>query len=334
MESTGNTANSKHPPNTGGQDAVVHQTGTTVAHSVPVRGAANKPTSADRKSDAPLCSADARSGNAPYPHHHAKSGQGAGGGTPGGGEAAVSVTSLDPIQTNRNNPPGRGKYCGMFTIRGQSKTSVQTHFYRVNCKSWNCSYCRPRRAKRYRYAIRATAERLRLCRFLTLTLDPKKINGDPVRYLNSAFAKLRVYLQRTYGAAPRYIRVLEFQKNGNPHFHILIDRYIDIEWIRKSWVAVGGGYMVDIQLVDIHRVGPYVSKYLTKELLMSAPARSRRVTTSRGIKLFEKTPTETVWLLIRAPISRMSEVYAGSITKSTFDEDGMLESFTAILDEN
>src|SRR2546422_11056947 len=88
--------------NTERQDAVVHQTGTTVAHSVPVRGAANKPTSADRKSDASLCSAEVCSGSALNSHHHAKSGQGSGDGVPGGGEAAVGSSSLDLIQINRN----------------------------------------------------------------------------------------------------------------------------------------------------------------------------------------------------------------------------------------
>lgn len=324
---------SRHLPNTEGQDAAVHQTGTTVDHSVPVRGAANRPRSADRKSDASLYSAEVCSGFDLNPHHHAKSGQGSGDGVPGGGEAAVRVTSLDSIQINRNNQSGRSKHCGRFTIRGHNGRSHETRFYRVNCKSWNCSYCRPRRAKRYRYAIRATAERLRLRRFLTLTLDPKKIEGDPVEFLNAAFAKLRVYLQRKYGTAPQYIRVLEFQKNGNPHFHILIDRYIDIEWIRTAWVAVGGGYMIDIKLVDVHRIGPYLSKYFTKELLMSAPARSRRVTTSRGIKLFEKTPDDTVWLLIKVPIQRLIQVYAASVIGTAVDEDGLLESFTAILNE-
>src|SRR4051794_2974192 len=97
-------ANCKDLPNTDGQDAVVHQTGTTVAHSVPVRGAANKPISSDRTSDASLCSADLCTRNTPDPlhPHHAKSGQGSGDGDPGGGAAAERVTSLDPIQTNRN----------------------------------------------------------------------------------------------------------------------------------------------------------------------------------------------------------------------------------------
>jgi hypothetical protein len=37
--------------------------------------------------------------------------------------------------------------------------------------------------------------------------------------------------------------------------------------------------MVDIKLVDVHRVSHYLSKYLTKDLLLSAPSRCRRVTT-------------------------------------------------------
>jgi len=238
---------------------------------------------------------------------------------------------LDPIQINRNKQLGRGKHCGRFTVRGQALNSPDTRFHRVNCKCWNCRYCAPRKAKRIKHAIRATAEAMQLRRFLTLTLDPAKIEGDPVRYLNAVFAKLRVYLQREYGVAPQYIRILEFQKNGNPHFHILIDRYIARKWIQAAWVAVGGGWMVDIRYVDVHRVSRYLSKYLTKELLMSAPLRSRRVTTSRGIKLFAKTPTETTWTLIRVPISRLFEVHARDVIASSFDEDQLLESFTAIL---
>ncbi len=168
-------------------------------------------------------------------------------------------------------------------------------------------------------------------RFLTLTLDPKKITGDAVQYLNAVFAKLRVYLHREYGLAPQYIRILEFQKNGNPHFHILIDRYIARAWIQSAWTAVGGGYMVDIRYVDVHHVSRYLSKYLTKELLLSAPLRSRRVTTSRGIRLFEKNPRQEVWTLIRVPIFRLFEVYAAQIETFSLDEDGVLESFLAVL---
>ncbi len=249
-------------------------------------------------------------------------------------QARAAVTSLDQIQTNRNKQLGRGKHCGRFSVRGQVPNSPETRFHRVNCKSWNCSYCGPRRAKRYKRAIRATAEALQLRRFLTLTLDPSKIDGDPVQYLNRIFAMLRVYLARKYGTSIQYIRVLEFQKNGNPHLHILIDRYIELEWIRKAWVAVGGGFEVKIVFVDVHHVSRYLSKYLTKDLLMSAPARSRRVTTSRGISLLEKPNSETAWTLVKVSIPRLFEGYGRAVNAVWFDQDQLLESFTAILSES
>jgi hypothetical protein len=308
----------------GKRGAVGHNSGLPVHQSGPGLGRPTTPQTAGRKPEAcpPSLLIPPQS----------KTGRGLGQ-SPSGGEAAARFTSLDPIQINRNKQLGRGKHCGRFSVRGQAPGARETRFHRVNCKSWNCSRCGPLRAKRYKYAIRSVAEAMRLQRFLTLTLDPKKIEGDPIRYLNDAFAKLRVYLQREFGVAPRYIRILEFQENGNPHFHILIDRYIDLEWIRRAWVAVGGGFMVDIRLVDVHRVSRYLSKYLTKELLMSAPLRCRRVTTSRGIKLLEKKPSDTRWTLIKVSITRLLDVYGRAVSAVSLDDDQMVESFTAILND-
>ena len=241
-------------------------------------------------------------------------------------------TLFNQIQINRNKQLGRGRHCGRFTIRGTPVTGA-TRFHRVNCKCWKCSFCGPKKAKRYKRAIRQVAETRQLRRLLTLTLDPKKIEGDPVRYLNRLFAMLRVYLRRRYGEAPQYIRILEFQENENPHFHILIDRFIPRSWIKAAWVAIGGGYMVDIRYVKINKVAPYVSKYLTKKLLLSpAPSRCRRVTTSRQIKLLEKPRTECKWKLVKATISVLYDMYAKNVLTLSNDEDGMLESFTVADD--
>jgi hypothetical protein len=100
----------------------------------------------------------------------------------------------------------------------------------------------------------------------------------------------------------KYIAILEFQKNGNPHLHVLVDRFIPHGWIKASWDALGGGRIGDIRLVDIHRISHYLSKYLTKELLLSAPERSRRVTTSRSIHLLEKKVNEVRWRLVPSSI--------------------------------
>ncbi len=85
---------------------------------------------------------------------------------------------------------------------------------RVMCKSYGCSVCGPRKAVRLRKAIAAKALELSLTRFLTLTLDPKKIppGADPVKYIRGeVWAKFRTYLKREYGKAVVYIAVLEFQ---------------------------------------------------------------------------------------------------------------------------
>jgi len=201
----------------------------------------------------------------------------------------------------------------------------------MHCRCWNCPRCGPKRARQYRRAISDTAERLKLCRFVTLTLDPSKIKGDPVPYLRDCFAKFRVYLRRKYGEAPQYICVLEFQKNGTPHLHILIDRFIEQKWIQNVWQQIGGGMHVDIRRVDVHRVSRYVSKYLTKELLTSAPERSRRVTTSRGIHLLPRRKAEYEWNLLRSHIEVLLRRFAPVARNIRFDQETeLIESFIVV----
>jgi hypothetical protein len=310
--------------NIGGQGAVVSNTGQTVANSVP---GVIQPTPLARAGRKP----DARRPHPAEGGDHGKSWQGCGEGFPAkekSGEAAPNSPFLDEQEINRNKPPGRGKHCGRFTVRGSDLTTRQTIFHRVNCKTWGCAYCGPRKAKRYKRAIVRIAEALQLCRFMTLTLDPSKIAGNPVVYLNRVWAKLRIYLKREYGIAPAYIRVLEFQKNGTPHLHILIDRYIEFLWLQRAWQAIGGGKFVRVEFVDVHRVAHYVSKYLTKELLLSAPLRTRRVTTSRGVHLLEKQPKEITWELLRVPIFVLFHLLEKRVVACFPDAEGYLESFS------
>src|SRR5262249_20726598 len=139
-------------PKTGKRGAVQHNSGPPVDHSGPgLEVGPTTPATAGRKPEA--CPP-----SSPFQH---KSGQGSGDRVPGGGEAAV-VSSLDHVRSNRNKPSSKKPYCGCFTLAGHSLTSQDTQFQRLNCKSWGCSFCGPRRAKRYRHAIRRAAEQLRL----------------------------------------------------------------------------------------------------------------------------------------------------------------------------
>jgi hypothetical protein len=280
-----------------------------------------------------------------------KSGRGSGGGTPRGANEESAVlrsnatqqgwgSSLDELKNNRNigvpesfQSLGRGRYCGKWTVMGRSPDGLTLMFHRVNCKCWDCCYCGPRKAKKYKYLIGQIAEREQLTRFLTLTLDPSKIEGDPARYLRRVFNKFRLYLRRKFGVVVKYIAVLEFHKSGIAHLHLVVDRFIPWEWIKRSWSALGGGSVVFVKFVDVHRISRYLSKYLTKELLLSAPKRSRRVTTSRSIRLIEEKKEEQLWALLKISIFFLYSRFWVGASGVVLDVDGMLQSFTCVSQE-
>jgi hypothetical protein len=107
-----------------------------------------------------------------------------------------------------------------------------------------------------------------------------------------------------------------------------VDRYIPQEWISDSWSALGGGNIVHIKYVDVHRIAHYLAKYLTKEMLLSAPERSRRVTTSRPIRLNEKPPKETTWVMDKRSIFFLLEISRGLVTDVELDKEGFVCSIT------
>jgi len=225
----------------------------------------------------------------------------------------AGFASLDSLKNNRHTsrvpsiyerPQGRGKFCGRLSVKGVDPKTGRTLYRRINCGSWGCSYCGPRKARTARAAIRSVAERLNLKYFLTLTLDPAKLENPKmaVPHLRLCFNKFREYLKRKYGTAPSYICVLEFTQKGIPHLHILFDRYIAQKWISSTWAGLGGGRIVFIKQVTVQNVARYLSKYLTKELFLSAPKGTRRITTARSIKLFPKFKSGVAYELVRSSI--------------------------------
>ena len=70
----------------------------------------------------------------------------------------------------------------------------------------------------------------------------------------TVWAKWRIYLARRYGRRVVYLWVKERGSKSGLHLHVLVDRYLPQKWISASWSAVGGGLVVDIRYVDLHRV--------------------------------------------------------------------------------
>jgi hypothetical protein len=92
----------------------------------------------------------------------------------------------------------------------------------------------------------------------------------------------------------------------------------------------GGGWHVDIRYVDVHRIPNYVSKYLSKDLLMSAPKGSRRVTTSRAIHLFEKPAKEIKWDLVKQTITSLRSGFDTVVDEEFCKADGLLAAFAVV----
>lgn len=203
-------------------------------------------------------------------------------------------------------------------------------YHRLDCKRSSCDHCGPLKAKRYRKAIARAAEAHGLTRFVTLTLDPSVAPGpdESVAYIRECFNKFRTYLRRKFGVTVPYITVVELQKSGMAHLHVLINRFVEKAWLNEAWHAVGGGYTW-IKYVDVHRVSAYMSKYLTKDLLGAVPTKKKRISTSRGIRLFEKRPP-LGWSRdtrsIRQHYSRMVSSKTKRVTDVIGDEVG-LKSF-------
>ena len=139
----------------------------------------------------------------------------------------------------------------------------------------------------------------------TLTLDPKRIpkrdRARTDRYIRECWRKMRVLLARQCHGTVPFVGVLEFQKNGNAHLHVLIGRYIAQKQLSKAWQSIGGGRIVDIRFVDVHRVSAYLSVYLAGDKVLRTldllPRRARIFTTSRSIVLWGKKKKSGWWLL-------------------------------------
>jgi len=203
-----------------------------------------------------------------------------------------------------------GPYCGQFTAIGLVNGKYLHERFR--CKSYSCGRCGARKIRRVRKRIVQLAVEHDLTRFLTLTLDPKKLPRRcslKVRldYLAATWRKMRVYIRRMLGRSVKFIAVVELQENGNPHLHVLVGAYLPKRWITRAWTSLGGGWATRIEHVKVKRVAAYLAKYLTADSLRDMPAGTRRFSTSRGLALFDRSKSEGNWVLVKLPIEYWRE---------------------------
>jgi len=201
--------------------------------------------------------------------------------------------------------PEKPFVCGTSTVVGPVKGKLGLFGHgTLFCMSYRCDRCRKPKLKKVRKRISEVAEEHKLTRMVTLTLDPKRIpkrdRKRTDRYIRECWRKMRVLLARKFEGSLPFVGVLEFQKKGNAHLHLLVGRYIPQKWLSIAWQSIGGGRHVDIRFVDVHRVAAYLSPYLTGDKVLHTlellPKRARIFTTSRSIVLWGKKKASGWWL--------------------------------------
>ena len=178
-----------------------------------------------------------------------------------------------PTQPKSKRPKSR--HCGTYTLIGTGSDGYVHQRFR--CKGYACGLCGPKKIRKVRKRIVQHAIENKLQRFLSLTLDSKKMPSglelkEKIAYLYAVWRKMRVYLKRLLGKSLAFIAALELQSNGNPHLHLLVGSYLPKQWITAAWQALGGGWSTRIGYADVHRVAAYIAKYVTHESICDLPA--------------------------------------------------------------
>lgn len=183
--------------------------------------------------------------------------------------------------------------CGGNTL--WSNQGNKTVFVRARCKTWACPKCGPRLRKAFIHNVSREASKKNLRRFVTLTIANDLFAYD-VAFLRRSWHLLRQQIQREFGKI-EYISVVEFGKRGSEriHLHLLVSEFLPQKWLSAHWQMCGGGPVVDIRYIDVHRIVGYLSKYFSKDFFENFRKGKKRYSTSRGIVLKEKIEQKYTW---------------------------------------
>jgi hypothetical protein len=135
---------------------------------------------------------------------------------------------------------------------------------------------------------------------ITLTYpDEFPMNGEKVREDRHAMIrKLRKH------GMTEYTTCLEFQARGAPHIHIMLDKWIAKEWLKKTWskIVCSGDPLHEIhgaaiyKITDMTKTKVYMSSYAKKKDQKKVPEGYENVgkwwTSNRSIKPHEIEKTE------------------------------------------
>ena len=154
-----------------------------------------------------------------------------------------------------------------------------------------------------------------LNKFLTLTYAENMTDIDRARKeLDNFFKRLKRQFPRF-----AYVCVIEFQKRGAVHFHLLCNLpFVDVKALAEVW---GHGFIKLNRIDNVDNVGAYVTKYMTKENMDERLIGYRSYSMSRGLNQPQEVTNEeqinealeTLADVLRVVTSEYESEYYGTV---------------------
>jgi len=222
--------------------------------------------------------------------------------------------------------------CGHTHMTLQKTVGNRTHktITTYQCKSWSCTACRKKKSLIVRKYIEKHFASKQLYMW-TLTFDHKDTAEETWNLLGERWNRFRTYAKLMCGDF-NYIRIVEPHKNGGyPHFHILIDKYLDISKATKHLVSQGFGWNCHCKRISTDGARGYVTKYLTKKWESDDAEYLRKKTNSRILSVGRATGAvfsrKSDWTLVGTTISPIKpEVIFGRMLVEALDAGACIDN--------
>ncbi|MCE9545155.1 MAG: hypothetical protein K8T25_06515 [Planctomycetia bacterium] len=258
-------------------------------------------------------------------------------------------SSLELLKDDCNNDNQPASNSQHNKHKNQIVLSDEIREVPCSCRSWYCKWCMGWMGRKLRDRVCELFGTFKGLRMLSLTVDRERFNCPEAAYLEvGQRRKLGVLMQHLRRAkllhSPRYFYVLEFQKAGWPHWHLVVDAdFIDHSIVDRNW-GIGFVWISRGEQFEngVH-AGRYVSKYLTKAPRVGFPTwvlqshrQIRRFGASRGMRLDPRPERFGE----RKTSGQPDEVLAQQRSRRTIEErvancgvDSVLLRVTKVVDE-
>lgn len=200
----------------------------------------------------------------------------------GRGDDASGASELGAAPRSEHTPLLETKPNTVTTDEDAPRLMVSS----CGCRSWFCTRCCLSKGLKLRDEIKPVLATFKDTLMLTLTIDPEAFNGDAeaafryVRENRCASRLMRELKRRGLLHSDRWFSVVEWQRNGFAHYHVIVDAgLIQHAVVHEVWNSYGPGpgrvlgkdHLVRLGFVSCNRqtflTSEHAANYATKYLI-------------------------------------------------------------------